>query len=145
MDRVVILGRGGAGKSSMARRLGSLTGLPVVELDKIFWQPSLSPKSREAWEELQRTLTRRPKWIMDGDLGPYDFLETRLEAADTVFVLDFPLVVCLARVMRRSRERADFWWWMLTWRWLSRPKITEAVRRHASNADTHRFRTPREL
>ena len=43
MQRVVILGRGGAGKSTLARRLGELVGLPVIELDKHFWQPGLVP------------------------------------------------------------------------------------------------------
>lgn len=38
MKRVVILGRGGAGKSTLAARLGEITGLPVIELDKSFWR-----------------------------------------------------------------------------------------------------------
>jgi adenylate kinase family enzyme len=41
MKRVVILGRGASGKSTLARRLGNITGLPVIELDKIFWQAGL--------------------------------------------------------------------------------------------------------
>jgi hypothetical protein len=43
MKRVVVLGRGGAGKSSFARRLGSTTGIPVVELDKHFWPADPTP------------------------------------------------------------------------------------------------------
>jgi adenylate kinase family enzyme len=43
MKRVVILGRGGSGKSTLAVKLGEITGLPVVELDKLFWQPGLEP------------------------------------------------------------------------------------------------------
>jgi shikimate 5-dehydrogenase len=39
--RVVVVGAGGAGKSVFAARLGEATGLPVVELDKIFWRPGL--------------------------------------------------------------------------------------------------------
>jgi len=39
MKRVLILGRGASGKSTLARRLGEITGLPVVELDKAFWRP----------------------------------------------------------------------------------------------------------
>ena len=38
----MILGRGAAGKSTLARQLGDLTGLPVIELDTMFWQPGLS-------------------------------------------------------------------------------------------------------
>jgi adenylate kinase family enzyme len=145
MNRVVILGRGGAGKSSLARRLGSLTGLPVVELDKLFWRSNLKPMPKGKWAELQESLARLPDWIMDGDLGPYDVLETRLKAADTVLILDFPFVLCFWRAIRRSRERADFWWWMLTWRWQSQMKILDAAHRCASTADVRVFRTPRAL
>jgi adenylate kinase family enzyme len=43
VKRVVVLGRGGAGKSTVAVQLGMLTGLPVMELDKHFWSSDLSP------------------------------------------------------------------------------------------------------
>jgi adenylate kinase family enzyme len=39
MERVVILGCAGTGKSTLARRLGAKTGLPVVHLDALFWEP----------------------------------------------------------------------------------------------------------
>ena len=34
--RVVVLGRGGAGKSVLARRIGALIDGPVIELDTVF-------------------------------------------------------------------------------------------------------------
>jgi len=122
MQRVVILGRGGAGKPTFANRLGKATGLPVVELDKHFWQPGLIPTPRQNWIEAQRRLAKQPRWIMDGDLGKYDELSVRLQAADTVFILDFSLRLCLMRAMRRSKERMDFWWWLITWRRIGRPR-----------------------
>jgi hypothetical protein len=53
MQRVVILGRGGAGKSTVARRLGKVFGLPVIELDKHFWQPGLVPLPKDQWVKVQ--------------------------------------------------------------------------------------------
>jgi adenylate kinase family enzyme len=47
VDRVVVLGRGGAGKSTTAARLGVLTGLPVIELDRHFWPNDLAPLSMD--------------------------------------------------------------------------------------------------
>jgi adenylate kinase family enzyme len=70
MRRVVILGPGGSGKSTLAVRLGELTGLPVIELDKVFWRPGLVPTPRDEWAEFQRRLAGGEGWIMDGDLGP---------------------------------------------------------------------------
>ena len=61
-------------------------------------------------------LIQEDGWIMDGDLGPYDAVEVRLRAADTVIFLDFSLVRCAWRALRRSRERADFWLWLLQYR-----------------------------
>lgn len=65
MQRVDILGRGGAGKSTLAMRLGDLTGLPVVELDQHFWQPGLVPLGPVEWVEVQRQLIVRDRWILD--------------------------------------------------------------------------------
>ena len=145
VERVVVLGRGGAGKTTAAQHLGELTGLPVLELDRYFWSADLTPTSSEAWAELQRDLASAPHWVMDGDLGPYDVLAPRLQRADTVLVLDFGLLRCAWRAARRSRERADFWWWLLTWRRRSRPALLRAVTSHAAQADLHVIRTSRQL
>ena len=142
MKRVVILGRGGAGKSTLAVRLGEITGFPVIELDKVFWRPGLVATPREQRAEIQRRLIGEERWIMDGDLGLYDTVEVRLGAADTIIVLDFSLVRCAWRVVRRSRERADFWRWLLLYRRQSRPLLMEAIARHATNADLHVLRNP---
>jgi hypothetical protein len=144
VQRVVILGRGGAGKSTVGRRLSELVGLPVIELDKHFWQPGLVPLSREKWVEVQRKLASQSRWIMDGDLGPYDALPVRLSMADTVLLLDFPLWLCLWRALRRGKENWDFWWWLITWRWLERPKLRDMFAEHP-NAQIHIARSQKEL
>jgi adenylate kinase family enzyme len=141
--RVVVLGRGGAGKSTLARRLGALTGLPVVELDKHFWSPDLTPLTREQWAARQRELVRRPEWIMDGDLGPYDVPEVRLDAADTVLLLDFSLWRCAWRALRRSGERADFWWWLVGYRHRSLPELRRKLA--TTTVDLRVFRGPRAV
>ena len=89
MKRVIIVGPGAAGKSTLAARLGGITGLPVIELDKLFWRPGLAPTPRDEWAVIQRRLAAQESWIMDGDLGPYDVLDVRLHAADAIVFLDF--------------------------------------------------------
>jgi adenylate kinase family enzyme len=89
--------------------LGKLTGLPVIELDKVFWQPGLQPMSPDKWTAVQSQLVQEAGWIMDGDLGSYDVVDTRIREADTINFLDFPFLTCAWRAIRRSRERADFW------------------------------------
>lgn len=87
MRRVLIVGRGGAGKSTLAGKLGSHIGVPVIELDKHFWQPGSRALPPEAWAEVQLGLAAQPCWVMEGDLGPYDVLSSRPARADTVVVL----------------------------------------------------------
>jgi adenylate kinase family enzyme len=145
MKRVLILGRGGAGKSTVAVCLGKITGLPVIELDKVFWRSGLVATPREQWTAIQQRLVAEEGWIMDGDLGPYDAVDVRLRAADTIIFLDFSLLCCAWRAIRRSRERADFWRWLVAYRWQSRPILMEAIANHAPNADLKVFRDPGAL
>jgi adenylate kinase family enzyme len=145
MMRVVILGPGGSGKSTLAVRLGQITGLPVVELDKVFWRSGLVATPRDQWVEIQQRLVAGDTWIMDGDLGPYDAVDVRLRAADTIILLDFSLVLCAWRAIRRSREGADFWLWLLRYRRRSRPALLEAIAEHAPTATVHVLRSPGAL
>ena len=145
MNRVVVLGRGGAGKSMLAARLGALTGLPVIELDKHFWSSDLTPLPMEQWKALQRNLTSAERWILDGDLGPYDAPDVRLEAADTVVVLNFALWRCAWRAARRSRENLVFWRWLVTYRRRSLPRVMAAIAAHAREADLHVLRHPHDV
>ena len=145
MKRVVILGRGASGKSTFARRLRELTGLPVLELDQLFWLPGLVAPSRDQWVLVQEMLVAEDEWIMDGALGLHDVVDVRLRAADTVIFLDFSLVRCAWRAIRRSRERADFWRWLLTYGHTSRPILMEAIANHAAKADFCVFRSPQAI
>ena len=145
MKRVVIIGRGASGKSTLAARLGEVTGLPVIEIDKVFWRPGLVATPRDQWVVVQQKLTADEGWIMDGDLGPYDVVEVRLRAADTIILLDFSFVRCAWQAIRRSHERVDFWRWLLAYRWQSRPILMEAIAKHAANANLHVLRNPEAL
>jgi adenylate kinase family enzyme len=145
MKRVIVVGPGAAGKSTLAARLGEITRLPVIELDTLFWRPGLAPTPREEWAAIQRQLAAQESWIMDGDLGPYDVLDIRLQAADAIVFLDFSPLRCAWRAIRRSPERADFWKWLLLYRRRSRPVLRQAIAAHASDADVYVLPTPRAV
>ena len=131
MKRVIVVGPGAAGKSTLAARLGGITRLPVIELDTLFWRP--------------RQLAAQESWIIDGDLGPYDVLDIRLQAADAIVFLDFSPLRCAWRAIRRSPERADFWKWLLLYRRRSRPVLRQAIAAHAGDADVYVLPTPRAV
>ena len=143
--RVVMLGRGGAGKTTAAQEFGELLDIPVIELDKLFWSAELRPTLPGQWAARQVELARAECWVMDGDLGPYDVLAPRLARADTVVILDFGLLRCVWRAARRSRERRDFWLGALRWRRRSKPALLTAVAVNAPHSAVFVLRTPRQL
>jgi len=146
VKRIVILGRGGAGKSTLAQRLGQALRSPVTELDSIFWKPGPKPTPKHEWEQIQHRLLAGNRWVIDGDLGPYDIhLAMRLSAADTIAVLDFPLWRCIWRTLRRSRETREYWQWVYHYRRKSLPAITYAIEKHAAHADLYILRNPKEV
>ena len=94
MERIIIIGCGGAGKSTLARKLGEKTGIPVVHLDQIWWSPgNWQHLEREEFDRRLMEELEKPRWILDGNFNRT--MEVRLEKCDTVIYLDFPRVVCL--------------------------------------------------
>ena len=141
----MIFGRGGAGKSTLARTLGEMLQLPAVELDQVDRRSDGSPTPPAAWQTAQEGLVVGEAWILDGDSGPGDVAEPRLLAADTVIVLDLSVCRCAWRVLRRSREGMNFWWWMVRWRQQSLPRLSLAILRYAPTATVVRLNSAREV
>ncbi|WP_435154852.1 hypothetical protein [Haladaptatus sp. DFWS20] len=99
MNRIMVLGSPGAGKSTFAKRLGETLDRPVTHLDARFWEPVWEKPNSDDWEETHRNLIEQPKWILDGNYG--STIDPRLDAADTVLLLSVSRYVCLYRVIKR--------------------------------------------
>lgn len=99
MERVIIIGCGGAGKSTLARQLGEKTGLPVVHLDKLFWKPGWVSLSREEFDLVHQEAISRERWIIDGNFDRT--IPQRLSRCDTVLYLDFSRWACVMGVTKR--------------------------------------------
>ena len=99
MERIMIIGCGGAGKSTLARQLGEITGLPVVHLDKLFWKPGWVESAKEEIDAKIMEELCKPRWIMDGNYNRT--LPRRLGYCDTVIYLDFSRFACLLGVAKR--------------------------------------------
>lgn len=100
MQRVIIIGCGGSGKTTLAVKLGILTGLPVVHLDRIFWSPgNWEHLEREEFDRLLKLELDKDRWILDGN---YDrTLPMRLEKCDSVIWLDYNRLTCLFQWTKR--------------------------------------------
>lgn len=100
MKRVVVIGSGGAGKSTFSRKLSEATGIEVIHLDGLYWKPNWQKTPAEEWERTVAGLVKRESWIMDGNFG--GTREMRIRAADTVIFMDPPRRVCMYRVLKRA-------------------------------------------
>ena len=81
MQRILVMGSSGSGKSTFARRLSDITGIPVVSLDALFWKPGWMPSDAAEFGQRVAEVTRQPRWIMDGDYTSYGAGELRRQFA----------------------------------------------------------------
>lgn len=108
-DKVLVLGCPGSGKSTFARKLQGLTGLPLYHLDNLWWKPDRTHITREEFDKKLKSLLQQEKWLLDGDYSRT--YEPRIQACDTLFFLDFAEKVCMEGIVHRiGQERGDIPW-----------------------------------
>jgi adenylate kinase family enzyme len=100
MRRILLIGPGCSGKSTLAAQIGDITGLRVIHLDALYWRPGWIPTPEAEWRRTVASLAAEHEWVMDGNYG--GTLDLRLAHCDTVVFLDVPRLVCISRVIRRS-------------------------------------------
>ncbi len=128
MKRILIIGCGGAGKSTLAWQLGEKLDIPVIHLDQLWWRPGWTHISREEFDAALLTEVQKERWIMDGNFDRT--MPLRLPYCDTIIYLDFSRWACLMGVAKRilttygkvrpdmgegCPERLD--WEFLKWVW----------------------------
>ena len=67
MKRILIIGAGGSGKTTLARRLAERTGLPLIHLDQLYWHSGWQATPTEEWRSKVDELIAGETWIMDGN------------------------------------------------------------------------------
>ena len=110
MRRILVIGSGGAGKSTLARRIGDRLGLPVAHLDALYWRPGWTPMAEGDFDREVTRLIAAEAWVLDGNYSRT--LDLRIPAADTIIFLDLPRLLCLWRILKRRirfhrRSRPD--------------------------------------
>ena len=159
MQRVLIVGCPGAGKSVAAKALGDGTGLPVVHLDRHYWRPGWTRPDNQSWRRIVGDLASAERWIIDGTYG--STLGLRLSRADTVIHLDYPTPLCMSRVVTRTLtgwgsdrrgelapgcpERFDWEFLSFVARYQRDSRALDIQRMAGFTGRFHRFTRPREL
>ncbi len=162
--RICIYGRGG--KTSLSRALGDLTGLPVIELDAVFWLPNwVERDSEEMLQIVRERIDESPDgWIIDGN---YSKVRPHiLPMADTVIWLNLPTSSVTMRIakrtifniLRRKRICGDNYenlfnaiapnsviWFNAFGSKRSQQRVAEALRSFESDANVYEIKSYREL
>lgn len=102
MNRVMILGCCGAGKSTFAKRLHHIIGLDVIHLDQHYWKANWEESAVDEWTDVVKTLAEKPSWIIDGNYG--GTVDIRMNRADTIIYLDYSTFRCLWRITKRTLQ-----------------------------------------
>lgn len=157
MERILVLGPCGSGKSWLSRRLGDRWGLPVIHLDQEHWRPGWVEAPKDEMRARIEELIARPRWLMDGNYG--SSLARRLERAQLVIDLDYPRHVFFPRMLWRvlsqhGRTRADMapdcperldWEFIkYTWRYRTDALPRREARIVASGVPVLRFGSPQQ-
>ena len=109
MNKVIIIGCPGSGKTTFAEKLQKCTGLPLYYLDAIWHKPDKTHIPREEFDQRIAEIFETPKWIIDGNYKRT--IEMRMKQCDTVFLFDLPVEMCLQGVTDRvGKERYDLPW-----------------------------------
>jgi len=160
MKKIVIIGSGGAGKSTLARRLGEAMGIEVIHLDKLHWRADWVEPPKDEWLKIVENAVKKESWIMDGNFG--GTMELRLQYCDTAIFLDFPRFLCTYRIFKRwltyrntnrpdmsegCNEKIDleFLGWIWNFQKTTKPKIEERLKRFENEKAIIYLRSPKEV
>jgi adenylate kinase family enzyme len=160
MKKNLIIGSGGAGKSTFARCLGEATGLEVVHLDKLYWKPNWIETPKDEWRRIVENIVQGDSWIIDGNFS--GTMEPRFQSCDTVIFLETSRIVCIYRILKRVAfyrpgkrpDMADdcdekFDWEFLKWVWnypsRSQPKVEALIKRFHDTKTIVRLKSKKDI
>jgi adenylate kinase family enzyme len=160
MNRILVIGCSGGGKSTLARAIGMKLGSPIVHLDVLFWKPGWVESSYEEFRPKVAAAVEGDRWIMDGNYSRT--FDIRMPRADTVIWVDQPRLLCIwrafARTMRQFNkvradlapgcpEKIDFGFYRYIWNFRKKNEAAtiEALAAYAPEARLIRLRSDREI
>lgn len=103
--KVIVIGCSGGGKSTFSKQLAEITGLPLYNLDNIYWLPDTSHLERPVFIKKQKEIMKNDSWIIDGNYR--GTVKYRIKNCELAYFFDMPPEVCIEGVLKRDRKRED--------------------------------------
>ena len=146
MNRVMVIGGNGSGKTTFSKEFARITGLPLTHLDRLYWRDNWERVSREEFDAALGEVLDTPRWVIDGNFTRT--IPRRMEYADTVIWFDFPVILCFFGTVERfiknygksrddmggycperlDKEKLDFFFSTFRFNKINRPKIRAALK-----------------
>lgn len=105
-NRILILGNGGAGKSTLARQLSQILSSPILHLDKVYWIHQWQKNDPILFNKSVNHFMQQEKWIIEGT--PMRGLEDRIKSADLIIFLDINRIQCIFQLIKRRFSKNNF-------------------------------------
>ena len=109
MEKVIVIGCPGSGKSTFSKALHKVANLPLFHLDTLYWNADQTTVEKAVFQERLSNVLQKEKWIIDGNYR--STMELRMQACDTIIFLDYPTELCLEGIrQRKGKKRSDMPW-----------------------------------
>jgi adenylate kinase family enzyme len=99
--RIVVIGNAAGGKSTLARRLARRRAPPLIEVDRLLWQPGWQLTPSADYARQHAGIVAREDWVIDG-LGRQDSIAERLARSTEIVLIDMPLWMHFALAAERQ-------------------------------------------
>ena len=100
MKKIAVIGKPGSGKSTLSKKLASLTGIKLHPMDSMEFKKNGERVDSATYNQAHQKILSSDSWIMDG-FGPIDLFNKRLSSADTLIYIDLPYIVSYWLVTKR--------------------------------------------
>jgi len=98
--RILVTGTCGAGKTTFSKKLAGTLNVPLIHLDKEFWQPNWGQLGQEQWRVKVSDLVKGDNWVIEGNYS--NSFDIRFPRATMILHLEVHRLVCLYRCIKRS-------------------------------------------